>query len=460
MINTNTNKNTNIKYYLNENEDLFDCYCYGHGSNNNGEIIMNCEDNEDESYIRNHFYDALIISYEKSRMDIVNRMITLNIIKFAEIFKFICDKNYLNFAKELFSKYSDLLCREDLKEIFTNCCKKGYLDMMEWLLTLEAKTIMFYKYGIKSYGKIDYEDNSDFTIACRNGHIHIAKMLFSLNEKIIKKTYKNLINPKPNPILINCHSYPKRYNYITAFMESCKYNQKEIVEWLCETGYIYLSIYIDGFVEASANGHINIVNLLDGYLEKVKKMMCESTIHEYTCNAFISSFENGHLELADSILKNYGKIIKCWSSIFYRLCENGELERLQWLYERKIKELIIIPIRGLKGSREEGRTKSSFADACGTGNIELVEWLISLEEIGTDYILEGFYCACDKYQIDMCDFLIKKGVEISNKNLGIIFRRSKMKFAKIFYLKYRDIIEFDKLDNWIKEICINYELSK
>jgi|SaaInlStandDraft_6_1057023.scaffolds.fasta_scaffold86943_2 hypothetical protein len=69
-------------------------------------------------------------------------------------------------------------CFTDMEYIFYQTCENGHYDVIEWLLSIIAIDISIYK-------------NSMLRASCRNGHLKLSKLLYSIKSIVITSTLFN-----------------------------------------------------------------------------------------------------------------------------------------------------------------------------------------------------------------------------------------------------------------------------
>jgi len=116
---------------------------------------------------------------------------------YPNIFQYLCKKGYLSLAQWLLSVKPNIIISARNEEAFRYACGNGHLSVAQWLLSVEP-TI-----NISAYNE------QAFMYACGRGHLLVAQWLLSV---------------KPN---INISA-----GYDEAFKYACKNGHLSVAEWL------------------------------------------------------------------------------------------------------------------------------------------------------------------------------------------------------------------------------------
>jgi len=170
------------------------------------------------------------------------------------------------------------------------------------------------------------------------------------------------------------------WNLNNLFCMLCRYGYIETLKWILTLGEINIHENEEkAFITSCDNGHIEVAKLL---IEISKERGEIINIHEHDDEAFRWSCMHGYLEIAKwliEISKENGKInIHADNENAFRLsCSNGKIEVAKWLIEisKENKEMINIHINN----------EEAFKHSCINGKIEVVKWLCSLYD---DYYIE------------------------------------------------------------------------
>jgi len=144
---------------------------------------------------------------------------------YPNIFQYLCKKGYLSLAQWLLSVKPTIDISEVDEAAFRHACGRGHLEVAQWLLSVKPNINI----------SAGYEEA--FIYACKNGHLSVAEWLQSLNNQKYVISYNkemriisykiNIIIPKYEEILhvnetelVDCSfCYEVKCNHI--FCEDC-----------------------------------------------------------------------------------------------------------------------------------------------------------------------------------------------------------------------------------------------
>lgn len=259
-----------------------------------------------------------------------------------------------SFIKDYDAGYYDRLVDEiNLDEYFLEICKKGRLDIVQWLYSLNKH----------------YNIYHGFKYSCRYGHRNIAQWIYDLN-------------------IMDINTNIELYN--EAFIESCKYGQLGIAQWLYELkSSINLDIHInndDAIKSSCTNGQLNIVqwmcSLNNDYQYPYPYPYSEMFAISCRYNAFHIAQWLYDMKYIDNQMIN---------NAFHHCCINGKLESAKWIHNLVNGNIKIEPI--------------TIKLSCMHGYYNVVKWLSTIcddyEIIYENYKIKG-------YKNKKNDFLIVK----------------------------------------------------
>lgn len=216
-------------------------------------------------------------------------------------------------------------------------------------------------------------DEQYFRVACENGHLDVAKRLFSLSESAQSGIGGNAVASSEQSSLsgsaqsgnkvslrknINISSYDEY-----AFRGACENGHLKVAQWLLS---IKPTIDISStdeyaFRYACANNHLNIAQ----WLLTIKPTI---DISAYNDDAFSGACKNGYLEVAQWLLKIKPTIDISVNNenAFLLACVNEHLHIVQWL-------LTIKPTINISVDND-----IAFKVACIKGCIKIAQWLQNL----------------------------------------------------------------------------------
>lgn len=198
--------------------------------------------------IKNKFIGACKYGYVHTARYLLQKYQILNdkLLQFKAFFE-SCHNDQLLVAKallEINSKHNKIDIHRDDEYIFRYVCDQGHIEIAKWLYSLDDKI------NIHSLG--DYV----FRMSCEKGHLNIALWLYSLDNKID----------------IHCE---KEY----AFRYGCANGHIKLAKWLVKLGNynkspIDIRILHDmAFTMSCRNGHFKVAEWLQTF--------CDSYIIEY-----------------------------------------------------------------------------------------------------------------------------------------------------------------------------------
>ena len=98
-----------------------------------------------------------------------------------DCFLLSCINNHITFSKYIHIKFSELLIIDlNDNEIFRICCKRGFINMAQWL------------YGIYSQMNIYSMDYITLRLSAINKNMNIVKWLYNLNSNIPERIFKEI----------------------------------------------------------------------------------------------------------------------------------------------------------------------------------------------------------------------------------------------------------------------------
>ena len=207
-------------------------------------------------------------------------------------------------------------------------CIYGHLHILKWLI------------GLHSNSSTDFSDNILFKYACQNGNIKIAKYLFDKDK-------------------------PEQYNIINSIEDVILSENQEVLEWLLSITRIQIDSVNELFENACSIGNLDNVKLIYNFYPNLKTKY--KTVYE--------SCTNGHFHIV-KWLRDIDKTITQYNIdtfTFQYECKVGNLE--------KAKELYCDSFPILK----------SLEDAAFNENIEVLKWIVSLNEFKKNFPVIGKY---------------------------------------------------------------------
>ena len=194
--------------------------------------------------------------------------------------------------------------------------------------------------------------------------------------------------------------------YKSPLTIACKYNQINVLKLLIENGADINCDNRVGFVYACKNGYTEIVELLinNGIDVKFDEYIVRQIFQNGKCSsASVVNTTYGYIKIVKILIDNKNEIIPYMICILNEACRHGNMEIVQYLFDKKI------PMTDCN------EFKQSIIFACENGNIEIVKLLLQkLETINLNNIkIDSFVIACKNGHLDIINFLIDDGIDIN-----------------------------------------------
>lgn len=225
------------------------------------------------------------------------------------------------------SEFSQLMVENKLSygdkfSLFEISCKKGYLDIAQYLYRTEKLNIIFH-------------DKSTFITSCRNGHINVAKWMCSLHSELIESI--NLI----------------------CFKAVYKDNHIDVVEWIIE---------LDCLNFTTRNMKEIIIDCCNrGYIDLVQYLYSKWNMEFYLKRIFNQACATGKLDIVQWICTMKSSIGLVNKS-FVSSCMNNHLHVAQWLYSLNL--INISTIQDVKT-----KIKAIISKKKSVGHQQVLEWI-------------------------------------------------------------------------------------
>lgn len=208
--------------------------------------------------------------------------------------------------------------------------------------------------------------NGTFDAVCQNGHLELAKLMYSMS----------------------IHNLDDRYKSFTIFRDTCANGQLETAKWLVEIGVNILA--------ACNNVRVLRDTCENGELE-VAQWLVENGVDPHNDIAFVVSCVSGNLELVQW-LYTVGKIDihTCNDEALPRACRHGYIDIVQWLISKGIKLCV---------SDEYNYYEDAFIEACEYGHLEIAKLLVEYDRGFCENDYDALRAACHEGNLEMAKFV-------------------------------------------------------
>jgi hypothetical protein len=295
------------------------------------------------------------------------------------------------------SKIKSLLAKNSINQIFELACEYAKLDIIKLCLSSE------YKYGI-----INIHRNNDhpFNLAIRSGDITVITFLLSLQNKYgtfnLSKSLYNACYSNKLDIVKLVTSLQTQYNKIDP-NENIIYALYSNVEIL---KYVITIFPIDIHNFAFVNSDLEVLK----FLISLEQTHGKFDIHK--CNDLIFYKNCGNLEYVIYLLsleKSHGKFEIDINQAFCEACLKGNLKCIKFFIHLSKTQNLNLHCNGSGCECQKKVHNIPFQNACFSGNIDSVNFLLSLQDeygkITINYkdILENM---CYKQNYDIVKLLL------------------------------------------------------
>lgn len=281
-------------------------------------------------YLNEHYFGLAI---ENNHINIAKYLVSLSPIR-GKIFKnysgyyddqlSYCNLNTLQYLVSIEPKNVKLGFSS---EFFRNACRKGQLDIVQWLISLDNK-----------YCKIDIHEYMDlaFHETCKYGHIKVAKYLISLESTHGKiNIHETNCKHSDNPDDRESEFYHRMEFNKGAFYEALINNHIDILNYLfsLEDTHGKIKLKNDYFIKFCFQGNIEMIK----YLLSLEETHGKIDIHaESESGLRQMCFHNSnldHVKYLFSLEKTHGKfdIHVLNENIFLTLMNKNKIDVIKYL---------------------------------------------------------------------------------------------------------------------------------
>ena len=259
----------------------------------------------------------------------------------------------LDKCKECFNSNKNIYTKLENDYALIESSIYGNLNIFKWLIELHPNS------------KTDFSDNILFNYACHYNNINIAKHLFDRDK-------------------------PNTQNIIKSIEDTILCENTEMLEWLLSLTNISIDTVNELFENACSIGNLDIVKIIYNYYPTIKTKY----------NPVYESCGNGHFHIVkwlrdiDATITQYSVDI----CTFQYQCKIGDLEKAKELY------------------RDSFPILKSLEDAASNEHINILNWIISLDEFKRNYPVIGKYIskifnyACNYNKIKTIEWLYSSNI--------------------------------------------------
>ena len=442
------------------------------------------------------------------------------------LFCYCCKSNYVESTKFLY--YTFFLKQEDLEgEPIRLACKEGNLDILKWLFLIydncsyiiiyyselfkfayENNRVEIVKWLIENQHGKSYEIQRMYyqlaiLTSCMREQYDLIDILLDKNSKkeitfdnIFEQLYK-----KENVVKYIIEKRPdlKSNVNLKLFIEVCNDNNINFAKWIIQTNgddILKKDITIDNLFQTintksnqnleigkflyQINNNINFKNgdvfrkaVMNDNLEYAEWILSIEPNISILGYFFDSVCCNSTLRAAKFVLEKFPDINICdqKDKLFRNVCNSGNLEMAQWLYNINDRLNINIDflwpfnyscnlghIHILKWLLEifpnEKIPKNqftSFINACKNNNIEVAKWLLSNSSYIPESNEEIFYSICENNLIEMAKWFYEEKPDINltignNKIFKCAVKHGYFELSKFLYELNNNVLDEDESD--------------
>lgn len=345
--------------------------------------------------IRLHFRSHFINSCKKGYLDVMEWLLEvypqMNTQEFlTHAFTITCNFGHLNIAKKLVKICPNISIVTRSQDALVSACTGGQAEVAIWL--------------IETYPQIDTSINCYRVLsgACSEGKLETAKMLVKLC------CNKYCGNNCADNSLGCAHTIKNIIQNNDFFMYICKGGHLDIAKWIIkichestETRNYLTNLFRVGFYGACVGGHLRIAKWL---LKKCPQLDIRADYH----NTIIYTCMHGRLEVAKWLKEIYPSYDykTHFGYIFEKTCYGGSVDMAKWLIEMYYDMYSISDITNGQSVIKDGTNTKKvintfikketmhniFKIACQSGHLDMAKWLL---EISNNYVIHN----CKEYQM-------------------------------------------------------------
>lgn len=352
--------------------------------------------------------------------------------------RYTCAENNIEGVKMLIAKGANI--HIDDEHPFYNACWNGHIELAKWIYSL---------------GGVDIHVNNDtcFLGACYYNKLEMAKWLVSIGANITTNNYEAFrhacfkehydIMQWLIDIGIDMNKIDNTIS-ITPISHACHFNKLQLIKWLYNRG---ANLHDD-------NDYPLLVSCEIGHFEVVKWLYEKGIdLHIQNEHPFKTACINGHLHIAKWIYEKNNIHYFTLKQVFPIVCANGHLQIAKWFYE--INKYTYVP--------------NAFYEACKNNHIHIAQWLnkIRTNELDINPYDEMFKQKCNMDDYEMAKIIfIGRNFILDRKSQQYILIKNMIQIDKANYegfkmtmypkIKFMKLFDYNVFEILIPEFLFNY----
>jgi hypothetical protein len=285
------------------------------------------------------------------------------------IFSLVCGSGYLDVVQWLYSLNPEM----DIKDGFSSACAYGHFDVAQWIYSLnpemdiqsgfssacfsERFEVLEWLYSLEKEINVEF----DFVCSCQHGHLDVAQWLYSLDPEMDVTNGFNIACKNGRLDVVQwLYMLDPEMDIEYGFERACRYGLFDIVKLL-----YMLNPEMDikkGFEEAceyrDPDRNLGVIQWL--YMHKPDMDITANYILYTLC---VNLFNEFNLPALRWLYGVRPEISEEFNNIFSIACKQNTLKVARWCYERK----------------NEVLNNAAFIEACYNRSRSVVEWIHDLQ---------------------------------------------------------------------------------
>ena len=286
------------------------------------------------------------------------------------------DKSYLDFCRKLNDPKKVFILKSIIKfgslEYFISL-KCPICDCLIYACKLGKEPLIKYLYSI---GQLDINDDCVFIALCYSGNLDLVKWFYELNPNMSKDVFKLAFKTgcESGNLELVKWMYELRSNKTKKILVDTKTfkaamfpGNLELVQWILDLKYDFKIDLQDAF---SASFHSKNYKICELVYNKCMELNLEIIVNK---SLFDHSVLVGNFQTTKWLwsLKKIS-INELSTSDFYDICECGDFDYIQWIWNLLLNNGIVVDIHA--------DYEYAFTVLCRSGNLEAIKWLWDLAE--------------------------------------------------------------------------------